>query len=492
MQNTSIYHDIATRTGGDIYLGLVGPVRTGKSTFIKRFMETLVIPNIEDVYARERAKDELPQSGSGRTIMTAEPKFVPEDAVNVTLDGGVSFSVRLIDCVGYMVDGASGQFEDGAERMVATPWFDEEVPMSRAAEEGTRRVITDHSTIGVVMTTDGSVCGIERESYVPAEERVVGELREIGKPFVLVINSADPSGEAAQKLRAELADKYGVACVCVNCLNLTAEDIDEILKLALYEFPIAELGIYLPSWLDALGADSPLRGDMLSGIAEAVQGMSRVRDAFSIMDALGGREDVSDAGVTAVDMGTGCVTARIDLPRSLYYETISEQCGFEIRDDGDLMSLLTHVRDIKADYDHISGALRDVREKGYGVVMPLPGELHLEEPQIVRQGGRYSVRLKASAPSIHMMMTNIETEVTPALGGEKASEEIMGFLLQGFDGDVSKIWESNIFGKSLYDIAEEGLEAKIKRMPPSVQAKLRNTMQRIVNEGSGGLICIIL
>ena len=492
MQNTSIYHDIATRTGGDIYLGLVGPVRTGKSTFIKRFMETLVIPNIEDVYARERAKDELPQSGSGRTIMTAEPKFVPEDAVNVTLDGGVSFSVRLIDCVGYMVDGASGQFEDGAERMVATPWFDEEVPMSRAAEEGTRRVITDHSTIGVVMTTDGSVCGIERESYVPAEERVVGELREIGKPFVLVLNSADPSGEAAQELRAELADKYGVACVCVNCLNLTAEHIDEILKLALYEFPIAELGIYLPSWLDALGADSPLRGDMLSGIAEAVQGMSRVRDAFSIMDALGGREDVSDAGVTAVDMGTGCVTARIDLPRSLYYETISEQCGFEIRDDGDLMSLLTHVRDIKADYDHISGALRDVREKGYGVVMPLPGELHLEEPQIVRQGGRYSVRLKASAPSIHMMMTNIETEVTPALGGEKASEEIMGFLLQGFDGDVSRIWESNIFGKSLYDIAEEGLEAKIKRMPPSVQAKLRNTMQRIVNEGSGGLICIIL
>ena len=492
MTDTSIYQDIATRTGGDIYLGLVGPVRTGKSTFIKRFMETLVIPNIADEYARERAKDELPQSGSGRTIMTAEPKFVPEDAVNVSLEGGVSFSVRLIDCVGYMVEGASGQFEDGAERMVATPWFDEEVPMSRAAEEGTRRVITDHSTIGVVMTTDGSVCGIERESYVPAEERVVGELREIGKPFVLVLNSADPSGEAAQELRAELADKYGVACVCVNCLNLTAEDIDEILKLALYEFPIAELGIYLPSWLDALGADSPLRGDMLSGIAEAVQGMSRVRDAFSIMDALGGREDVSDAGVTAVDMGTGCVTARIDLPRSLYYETISEQCGFEIRDDGDLMSLLTHVRDIKADYDHISGALRDVREKGYGVVMPLPGELHLEEPQIVRQGGRYSVRLKASAPSIHMMMTNIETEVTPALGGEKASEEIMGFLLQGFDGDVSKIWESNIFGKSLYDIAEEGLEAKIKRMPPSVQAKLRNTMQRIVNEGSGGLICIIL
>ena len=486
------YEDIAQRTAGAVLVGVVGPVRTGKSTFIKRFMETLVIPNIENIYMRERARDELPQSGSGKTIMTAEPKFVPEDAVSVTLDGGVSFSVRLIDCVGYMVDGASGQFEDGVERMVATPWFDEEVPMSRAAEEGTRRVITDHSTIGIVMTTDGTVCGIERESYVPAEERVIEELRAIGKPFVLVLNSANPEGEAAQQLRAELEEKYGVACVCVSCLDLTAADIDDILKLALYEFPISELGIYLPSWLDALDGDSPLRSGILGAIAEAVQDMSRVRDAFGIMDAIADREEVDSAGVTGVEMSTGAVTASIELPRALYYQTISEQCGFEIRDDGDLMGLLTQIREIKADYDHISSALQDVREKGYGVVMPLPGELHLEEPQIVRQGGRYTVRLKASAPSIHMMMTNIETEVTPALGGEKASEEIMGFLLQGFDGDVSRIWESNIFGKSLYDIAEEGLEAKIKRMPPAVRAKLRATMERIVNEGSGGLICIIL
>ena len=289
MTNTSIYQDIAQRTGGDIYLGLVGPVRTGKSTFIRRFMETLVIPNIEDVYAKERAKDELPQSGSGRTIMTAEPKFVPEDAVNVTLEGGVTFSVRMVDCVGYMVDGASGQFEDGTERMVATPWFDEEVSMSRAAEEGTRRVIAEHSTIGIVMTTDGTICGIPREGYVPAEERVVSELKAIGKPFVLVLNSAEPYSDAAQAMRSELADKYGVTCVCVNCLDLTAEDIDEILKFALYEFPIAELGIYLPSWLDALPSDAPLKSGILEAIAEAVQDMSRVRDAFGIMDALGGR-----------------------------------------------------------------------------------------------------------------------------------------------------------------------------------------------------------
>ena len=492
MTNTSIYQDMAQRTGGDIYLGLVGPVRTGKSTFIRRFMETLVIPNIEDVYARERAKDELPQSGSGRTIMTAEPKFVPEDAVNVTLDGGVSFSVRLVDCVGYMVDGASGQFEDGAERMVATPWFDEEVSMSRAAEEGTRRVIAEHSTIGVVMTTDGSICGIPREGYVPAEERVVAELKAIGKPFVLVLNSADPDSDAAQALRAELADKYGVTCVCVNCLDLTGEDIDDILRFALYEFPIAELGIYLPSWLDALPADAPLKAGIFEGIAEAVQHMSRVRDAFGIMDALGEREDVSAAGVKKVDMGSGKVMAELELPRSLYYDTISEQSGFEIHDDGDLMTLLTHIKDIKADYDHVSEALRDVREKGYGVVMPRPDELKLEEPQIVRSGGRYSVRLKASAPSIHMIRANIETTVSPIVGNEKQSEDMVNYLLQEFEGDTAKIWQSNIFGRSFHEIVSEDLQAKLKRMPDDARAKLRQTLERIINEGSGGLICIIL
>ncbi len=489
--NTSIYQDMAARTGGDIYIGLVGPVRTGKSTFIKRFMETLVIPNIADAYARERARDELPQSGSGRTIMTAEPKFVPEDAANVELEGGVGFSVRLIDCVGYMVPGAAGQMEEGQERMVTTPWFDHEVSLSEAAEEGTRRVINDHSTLGIVMTTDGSICGIPRENYVEAEERVIGELRAIGKPFVLLLNCAAPQSEEAHALRAELSEKYGVTCLAVSCLELGQKDIEEILKFALYEFPIAELGIYLPPWLDALPQDAPLKTGLYEGIASASADMARVRDAFSIMDALAGREDVSASGVKRVDMATGQVTAELDMPRSLYYKTISEQSGFDIADDGDLMTLLTHMREIKTDYDHISEALKSVRETGYGVVMPLPGELRLEEPQIVRTGGRYSVRLKASAPSIHMMMTNIETEVTPALGGEKASEEIMGFLLQGFDGDVSRIWESNIFGKSLYDIAEEGLESKIKRVPAPVRNKLRNTMQRIVNEGSGSLICIV-
>ena len=423
--------------------------------------------------------------------MTAEPKFVPEDAAKVELEGGVTFSVRLIDCVGYMVQGAAGQLEEGEERMVTTPWFDHEVSLSEAAEEGTRRVIAEHSTLGIVMTTDGSICGIPRENYVEAEERVINELRAIGKPFVLLLNCASPQSEEAEALRQELSEKYAVTCLAVSCVDLGQKDIEEILKFALYEFPIAELGIFLPPWLDALPQDAALKTGLYEGIASAAAQMGRVRDAFSIMDELGMREDVSAAGVKRVEMGTGQVTAEIDMPRSLYYKTISEQSGFDIADDGDLMTLLTHMREIKTDYDHISDALRSVRETGYGVVMPLPGELKLEEPQIVRTGGRYSVRLKASAPSIHMMMTNIETEVTPALGGEKASEEIMGFLLQGFDGDVSRIWESNIFGKSLYDIAEEGLESKIKRVPAPVRNKLRNTMQRIVNEGSGSLICIV-
>ena len=371
--NTSIYQDMAARTGGDIYIGLVGPVRTGKSTFIKRFMETLVIPNIADAYARERARDELPQSGSGRTIMTAEPKFVPEDAAKVELEGGVTFSVRLIDCVGYMVQGAAGQLEEGEERMVTTPWFDHEVSLSEAAEEGTRRVIAEHSTLGIVMTTDGSICGIPRENYVEAEERVINELRAIGKPFVLLLNCASPQSEEAEALRQELSEKYAVTCLAVSCVDLGQKDIEEILKFALYEFPIAELGIFLPPWLDALPQDAALKTGLYEGIASAAAQMGRVRDAFSIMDELGMREDVSAAGVKRVEMGTGQVTAEIDMPRSLYYKTISEQSGFDIADDGDLMTLLTHMREIKTDYDHISDALRSVRETGYGVVMPLPG-----------------------------------------------------------------------------------------------------------------------
>ena len=349
MTNTSIYQDIATRTDGDIYLGIVGPVRTGKSTFIKRFMETMVIPNIENVYVRERAKDELPQSGSGRTIMTSEPKFVPEEAVSVELQEGMAFSVRLIDCVGYMVRGAAGQFEDGAERMVTTPWYDHEVPITQAAEEGTRRVIAEHSTIGVVMTTDGSICDIPRESYVEAEERVIAELKAIGKPFVLLLNCVEPGAEAARALSGELSEKYGVDCLPISCPQLTAADIEEILRSALREFPLAELSISLPPWLDALPMEDDLKDEVFSAIRAAVADMERVRDAFAIVKALGACERVIDAQVKRLDMGTGRVWLALELPRALYYQTISRQSGFEIRDDGDLMALLMDMKGIKTD-----------------------------------------------------------------------------------------------------------------------------------------------
>ena len=489
---SNLYADIARRTGGDIYIGVVGPVRTGKSTLIKRIMEELVIPNIEDLYQRERARDELPQSGSGRTIMTAEPKFIPEEAVTIRLGEETDLSVRLIDCVGYMVKGASGQFEDGVERMVTTPWFDHEISLTEAAEQGTYKVIAEHSTIGLVVTCDGTICEIPREDYVPAEERVIRELQEIGKPFTIVLNSADPRSESARALCASIREKYGTGCVCVNCLELTENDITEILKSALCEFPLSELDVYLPSWVDALPMEHPLRSSLYAGVRSAAQNVRRVRDVYPMSDSLREAENVLSVSVAALQMGRGIADIRMELPRTLYYQTISEQSGFAIKDDGDLMALLTEMRGIKNEYDRISSALRDVRETGYGIVVPSPDELKLEEPEIVRQGGRYGVRLKASAPSIHMIMANIETEVSPALGGEKASEQIINFLLQGFEGDTSRIWESNIFGKSLYDIASEGVITKLRQMPVNAQAKLQQTLTRIVNEGGGSLICIII
>lgn len=492
MSEISIYEDIALRTDGDIYLGVVGPVRTGKSTFIKRFMETLVIPRIDNLYRKERARDELPQSGSGRTIMTAEPKFIPEEAVSIRLSDEAELSVRLIDCVGYMISGASGQFENGAERMVTTPWFDQEITLTDAAEKGTHKVISEHSTIGLVITCDGSICDIPREDYVVAEERVIQELKSIGKPFTVILNSAHPDSDYARQIAASIKSQYGVGCICVNCLELQERDITEILRLALFEFPISELGVYLPSWVDALPMEHPIRTDLYNAVRESAADLGQIKDIYSVATNLAHRENIHSAGVKSLRLGNGTGDIFIELPKELYYDTISKQSGFLIRNDGDLMALLTEMSGIKTEYDRISSALKDVREKGYGVVIPAPEELKLEEPEIVRQGGRYGVRLKASAPSIHMIMANIETEVNPALGGEKASEEIINFLLQGFEGDTNRIWESNIFGKSLYDIASEGVITKIRRMPENAQAKLQHSLTRIVNEGSGSLLCIII
>ena len=492
MTDTGIYRDIAARTDGAFMLGVVGPVRTGKSTFIKRFMESMVIPRIDNTYMRERARDELPQSGSGRTIMTAEPKFVPEDAVAVKLDENTQMSVRLIDCVGYMVEGASGQFEDGEERLVTTPWFDHEVTMTEAAEKGTHKVIAEHATIGIVITTDGTICDIPREKYLVPEERVIRELKSIGKPFVVLLNSAAPQSEEAAATAAEIAEKYDVKCLCIDCLNTGEEELTQVLRAVLEEFPLKSVGIFMPEWLDALPDGNELKAGLFSSILEAAEDTVKIKDGYALISALGQNENISSVKLEKNDLGRGAMNISMLLPRALYYRTISEQTGITVNNDADLISILTEMSAVKADYDKLRTALEDVRTKGYGVVMPDSAQMQLEEPQIVRQGGRYSVRLKASAPAIHMLMTNIETEVTPAIGGETASEDIINFLLQGFDGDVNRIWQSNIFGKSLNDIAEEGLNAKIEALPESAKQKLKETLQRIINEGSGGLICILL
>ncbi|MGI5963075.1 MAG: stage IV sporulation protein A [Lawsonibacter sp.] len=492
MEDRKIYEDIALRTQGDIYIGVVGPVRTGKSTFIKRFMETLIIPNIENVYRRERARDELPQSGSGRTIMTAEPKFVPEEAVTVAVDGSVGFQVRLIDCVGYMVNGAVGQLEGETERMVTTPWFDHEIPMAEAAEVGTRKVISEHSTIGIVITTDGTITDIPREDYVEAEERVITELKELGKPFLVLLNSAYPQSDRAKAIQADISQRYDVACTTVNCLELDREEINRILKRVLYEFPTKELDIFLPSWVDALPQEHPIKAALYQVIREGTGQMRRIRDVERAVEAFRECEVVSDTRLTSVDLGTGISMATLELPRSLFYATLSQQSGFQVGDDGDLMALLTQLADIKASYDKVADALKEVEETGYGIVVPSIDSLVLEEPEIMKQGGRYGVRLKASAPSIHMIRADIETEVSPIVGGEKQSEDMISYLLQEYEGDSSKIWEANIFGKSLHELVNEDLNVKLKRMPEDARAKLRETLQRIINEGSGGLICIIL
>lgn len=491
-ETTSIYQDMAQRTGGSVYIGVVGPVRTGKSTFVKRFMETLVLPHIDNAYRRDRAQDELPQSGSGRTIMTAEPKFVPEEAVQIRLEEGAAFSVRLVDCVGYMVDSAVGQFEDLAPRMVMTPWFDHEIPMTEAAEIGTRKVITDHATVGVVVTTDGTVTDIPREDYREAEERVIRELQEIGKPFLVLMNSAQPESARAAAAAEEIREKYGVGCRCVNCLALTEEDINGIIRELLYQFPLQELDVFLPPWVDALPGEHPIRSGLYQEISQAASQLTRISDLQPCMALLAQGENVESASSSDIDLGSGVAQVEIRLPRRMFFETLSQQSGLQVGDDGDLMQLIGELAEAKREYDKVAPALKAARETGYGIVMPGVEELNLEDPEIVRQGGRYSLKMKASAPSIHMIRADIETTVSPIVGDEKQSEDMVNYLLQQFEGDTNKLWQSNIFGRSFNEIVGDDLQSKLKRMPEPAQKKMREALERIINEGGGGLICIIL
>ena len=492
MESYNIYQDIATRTNGDIYVGVVGPVRTGKSTFIKKFMDLLVIPNIENVYSQERARDELPQSAAGKTIMTTEPKFIPNEAVEITLGEQSKMKVRMIDCVGYIVKSAQGHLEDDAPRMVSTPWAKEPIPFGEAAEIGTKKVITEHSTIGLLVTTDGSITDIPREDYVEAEERVVAELKAINKPFVILLNTQYPDKPETEELRSYLEAQYGVPVLAVNCAALTENEINTIMRRVLFRFPIREISVVMPKWIDVLEDDHWLKKGIYDCILSSMSDLYRI-DSLEHLKALAGAyEYIKSAEITEIDLGTGTATLTLSTPDGLFYQIVKESSGFDIDGEDKLMSLLSEMAEIKREYDKISFALHEVRQKGYGIVTPTIDELHLEEPEIVKQGSRFGVKLKASAPSIHMIQANVETEVSPIVGTEKQSEELVHYLLEEFETDPKKIWESNIFGKSLHELVNEGLHNKLYRMPDEAQMKLQETLQKIINEGSGGLICIIL
>ena len=492
MEERNIYKDISQRTGGDIYLGIVGPVRTGKSTFIKRFMDTLVIPNIVNETQRERANDELPQSSAGRTIMTTEPKFIPENAVEVKLDDTSSFRVRMIDCVGYIVPSALGYIEDEEPRMVKTPWFDEAIPFDMAAEIGTKKVITDHSTIGLVITTDGSVSDIERSEYEEAEARVINELKEINKPFIILLNSADPTSRACRELAKNLTNKYGVPVEAVSCADLDETEIKRILARVLFEFPVKEIKVDMPKWVSSLEQSHKLRSTLFSVIQSSAKRAEKIREVSDIADSISKCEYVTLAETSAVDLGKGHARLTVELDSSLFHKVLGEKTGLEVSDEGGLLDAMMELSEMKKKYERVQQAYNDVNESGYGIVMPSMDELTLEEPEIIKQGGRYGIRLRANAPSVHMMKTTIKTEVTPIVGSEQQSEELVSYLLREFEEDPSKIWESNIFGKSLHELVNEGLHNKLYRMPADARNKLKETIERIINDGCNGLICIIL
>ena len=492
MSEHSIYQDIALRTGGDIYIGVVGPVRTGKSTYIKRFMEALVLPNIAAGYVRDRARDEMPQSAAGKTVMTTEPKFIPDEAVPIIIDDCASLRVKMIDCVGYIVPEALGTIENGQPRMVHTPWQEEPMPFVEAAETGTHKVITEHSTIGMLVTTDGSIGEIGRESYVDAEQRVVNELKELGKPFAVILNSANPSSDSAVALAYELEAKYGVPVALVNCLELDAEDIRHILELVLHEFPVTEVRVKLPDWMGALDAGHKLRQSLTDSIRACAGRVNRTGDIREAFGALADNEYVESAQVTDIDLGTGRAAVAVTLKDGLYYNVISELTGFDIKGEQELICLLRELSGLKSSYARVADAMKDAEERGYGIVMPDISELHLEQPEIVKQVGGYGVRLRASAQSVHLIRANIETEISPIVGTEQQSEDLVKYMLEEFAESPDRIWESNMFGKSLYELVNEGLHTKLEHMPDESRAKLSETLERIINEGSNGLICIIL
>ena len=485
----TIYSDIAARTGGNVYIGVVGPVRTGKSTLIKRVMEALVIPAITDPYRAQRAKDELPQSGSGKTIMTSEPKFVPEKAVEISPDGKASMRVRMIDSVGYMIPGAVGADEEGVPRMVSTPWADHPIPMTEAAELGTKKVMEDHCSIGIVVTTDGSITDIPRQDYVEAEGRAIRDMQATGKPFLVIVNTRNPGSEESGQVQDALRSRYGVESVAADCQALNKDGIGQLLEQLLYSFPLGQIRVFLPRWLDALEMEHPVKAAIYPALQQRAQEIGCLAQAELSLGKLRELEDVVDMTIRGVDLGTGTVTCALGLKDSLFYEILSGRAGQSIENDGQLLNLLTELSRVKKEYDEIADALASVQATGYGIVMPTAQDTKLEKPEVVRKGGAYGVKLKAQAPSIHMIRVDVDTEISPMVGGEQQSQDLIGYLT---GEEPEKLWESNIFGKSVGAMIQEGLTGKLLRTPEDVRAKFRGSLSRVINEGANGLICLIL
>lgn len=492
MQAFDIFRDIAERTGGDIYVGVVGPVRTGKSTFIKRFMELLVLPNIQNPYDRDRAKDALPQAGAGRTITTTEPKFIPDDGVEIVLKDNIALRVRMVDCVGFGVDGAIGYLEEDVPRMVLTPWFDHEIPFEEAAEVGTRKVISDHCTLGVVVTTDGSIINIPRDSYVDAERRVVQELKAIGKPFVIVLNTVDPLAKETAEVASRMEEEYDVACVPLDCLNMSVQDIELVLEQVLYEFPVQQMNVDTPAWIRQLPEGHAVRNEFERGIQGCIDQVKRVRDVEKAVESLKTRPLVGEVALVRMDMGTGTAQLKVDVKEEVFYGVLAEITNRPIANKADILNTVREYSSAKAEYDKISTALEESKQIGYGIVTPTLSDMVFEEPELIRQGPRFGVRLRAKAPSYHIIRVDVASEVTPIIGSEKQCQELVSYLLDQFEDDPKKIWRSDVFGKPLSDLVREGIQNKVLRMPEHAQVKLQETLEKVVNEGGGGLICIIM
>ena len=488
----NIYEDIAKRTQGDIYIGVVGPVRTGKSTFIRKFMEKLVLPNIDNEFKRERTQDEIPQSGSGKTIMTVEPKFVPADGVEIKIKDNVSLKVRMVDCVGYIVEGALGHEEDGKQRLVSTPWSQEAMTFEKAAEIGTKKVIRDHSTIGIVVITDGSVTGMDRKSYVAPEERVINELKSLKKPFAVILNTVNPDSEETALLRAELEEKYDVPIVPVNVVDMEEEDIENVMETVLYDFPLTEIRINLPQWVEGLEMNHWIKNNIIFTLKQSIAEIGKIRDVNKIVEGFSDLDFLQDTEVDDVELGEGVITIDLSTNQELFYNILEEKSGFKIDGDYQLLNLVTRLSKVKSEYDKIESALYDAKTKGYGVVAPSLDELSLEEPEIIKQGKQYGVKLRANAPSLHIIKADISTEVSPIVGNQNQGEEMVKYLLDEFEQNPSEIWESNMFGKSLNDLVKEQLQSKLYTMPEEIRVKIQKTLQKIINEGSMNIITILL